>query len=520
MDVGKGTKARLVVRNAAAGDIPGIQALSGKVYAAFGSAGAYSAAQLRGHQHQFPEGQFVAVYDGVIVGYCATFRIEEALALKPHNWETITGSGFASRHNPDGDWLYGMDVLVDPDFRGLRIGQRLYNARKRLCQHLRLKGIVFGGRMPGLARRLKAVGSPERYLELVKAGTQRDNVIGFHIRNGFEPVGVLRDFLSTDAESAGHAAHMVWRNPQVPDETPASSGPSWRRPAMVRVGVVQYQQRPLTSFEDFAGQVEYFVDAVAGFKSDFVVFPELFTLQLLSIENKRASAADAIAALSAYTERYKAMMSRLAVAYNINIIGGTHPSREADGEVYNIGYAFLRDGSIHAQAKLHPTPSERFSWNIKGGSTLGTTATDCGPIGILICYDCEFPELARHLIDQGALLLFVPFCTDERHGYLRVRYCAQARAIENQCYVALSGNVGNLPDVEHMDIQYAQSCIITPCDFPFARDGFAADTTPNVEMVAIADLQMDALTAARRNGTVQNLKDRRFDLYSVVWKKD
>lgn len=110
--------------------------------------------------------------------------------------------------------------------------------------------------------------------------------------------------------------------------------------------------------------------------------------------------------------------------------------------------------------------------------------TDCGPIGVLICYDAEFPELGRHLADQGVHIVFVPFCTDERQSYLRVRYCAQARAVENQCYIVMSGNVGNLPNVHNMDIQYAQSCVLTPCNFPFARDGVAADTTPNVEIVA------------------------------------
>jgi predicted amidohydrolase len=138
---------------------------------------------------------------------------------------------------------------------------------------------------------------------------------------------------------------------------------------------------------------------------------------------------------------------------------------------------------------------------------------------VLICYDSEFPELARHLTDQGANILFVPFCTAERNGYLRVRYSCQARAVENQCYVVLSGNVGNLPRVRNMDIQYAQSCILTPCDFHFARDGIAADTTPNAEAVALADLRMDSLTVARNAGSVRNRGDRRHDLYRVVWKK-
>jgi predicted amidohydrolase len=177
----------------------------------------------------------------------------------------------------------------------------------------------------------------------------------------------------------------------------------------------------------------------------------------------------------------------------------------------------LRNGSIHQQMKLHITPSERGLWNIRGGSTARTIPTDCGPIGVAICYDIEFPEVARHLIDQGALILFTPFCTDTREGYLRVRYCAQSRAVENQCYVVLSGNCGNLPGVNNFDIQYAQSCILTPCDFPFARDGVAADSTPNSETVLFADLRLEDLARARNNGTVQNLKDRRHDLYQLQW---
>jgi len=98
-----------------------------------------------------------------------------------------------------------------------------------------------------------------------------------------------------------------------------------------------------------------------------------------------------------------------------------------------------------------------------------------------------------------------------------VRYCAQARAIENQCYVIMSGNVGNLPNVDNMDIQYAQSCILTPCDLPFARDGIAAEASENVETLTIADVNLADLSWARAEGTVRNLRDRRFDLYHIEW---
>ena len=146
--------------------------------------------------------------------------------------------------------------------------------------------------------------------------------------------------------------------------------------------------------------------------------------------------------------------------------------------------------------------------------------TDCGPIGVLICYDSEFPELARRLVDEGARIVFVPFCTDSRQGYMRVRYCCAARAIENQCFVVLSGNVGNLPNVANMDIQYAQSCILTPCDFPFARDGIAAEATENVETLTISDVNLADLSWARAEGTVRNLADRRFDLYQIEWSEE
>lgn len=286
----------------------------------------------------------------------------------------------------------------------------------------------------------------------------------------------------------------------------------------IRIGTVQYLQRKVDSFEEFLTSVEYFVGVVADYKGDFVVFPELFALQLLSIGSRRLNPAEAIDTLTAYTPRFKDALRDMAMRHHINIIGGSHPSRQPNGTIENIAYIFLRDGSVHEQTKIHATPSEVRCWQIQGGNRLNAIQTDCGPIGVLICYDSEFPELARHLVDQGIHTLFVPFCTDDRNGYLRVRYCCQARAVENQIYVVMSGNVGNLPGVENMDIQYGQSCILTPCDFPFARDGIAAEASPNVEAVTIADLRPDILCSARQHGTVKNLQDRRLDLYQVHWR--
>lgn len=508
-------KASLNVRNARVADIEGIRALMKTVYP---NMPPYTADMLRGQIANYTEGQFIALYDDKVIGYCGTFRIDESIALAPHTWVEITGGGFASRHDPIGDVLYGMEVCVDPEYRGLRIGQRFYNERKALCERSRLKGIVFAGRLPGLARRIKDVGTPEEYVRRVQARKIRDTVLSFQIRNGFEVIGVLPEYLPSDQASLGYATHMQWRNPRFSTDTAvAERKERLQRKTTVRVAAVQYMQRQVKSFEEFCHHVEYFVDVVADYGADFVIFPEMFSLQLLSIVDQRLTAEQSIAELTKFTEPFKDMMSDLAIRYNVNIIGGSHPSLQPDGDIHNVAYVFLRDGAVHTQEKLHPTPNEKRWWNIKGGEGCSVIMTDCGNIGVMICYDSEFPELSRHLTDQGAQILFVPFCTDTREAYLRVRYCAAARAVENQIYVAMAGNVGNLPGVENMDIQYAESCILTPCDFPFARDGVAADTTPNTEMVAFADLRLDDLAAARNAGTVQNLKNRRFDLYSVDW---
>lgn len=512
-------KQRLIIRNARKEEAEAISALTHRVYDE--SMPNYSSEMIRTHIRRFPEGQWVAVVDEQIVGYSASFRISGKRALKAHTWESITGDGYASTHDENGDWLYGMDVCVDPAFRGYKIGQRFYNQRKQLVEKLELIGIVFGGRIPGLRKKIDQVRTAEHYVELVKAGQIRDHVLNFQLRNGFEVIGLMPGYIKDDVGSMGWGTHLVWRNPLMAPDGSAKAkwaGERGRLPDTVRVATVQYMQRKVDSFQEFMNIVEYFVDVCAGYKADFVTFPELFTLQLLSMQPQSLSPSESIEELTRLTPDFVRGMRELALRYNINIIGGSHPTRRADGKILNIAYVFLRDGQVHEQGKIHPTPNEEFWWTVEGDDLLRPIETDCGPIGVLICYDSEFPELTRHLVDQGAMILFVPFCTDERAGYLRVRYCCQARTVENQIYVVMSGNVGNLPRVKNMHIQYAQSCILTPCDFPFSREGIAADSNANTETVLFADLSLAALQMARANGTVQNLKDRRHDLYSVKWK--
>ncbi|HBD19754.1 MAG TPA: hypothetical protein DC063_06545 [Arenimonas sp.] len=285
-------------------------------------------------------------------------------------------------------------------------------------------------------------------------------------------------------------------------------------PARVRVAVVQYGQRKVAGFDEFAAQVEEHVRVAADYGSDFVLFPELFTLQLLSAEPRMLSPAEAIERLSEHTPDFTALLVRLATRYRIHVIGGTHPTRTEEGTLRNSCFIATRDGALHRRDKLHITPSEQGSWAVGGGDAADVLVTDAGPIGIMVCYDSEFPELGRHLADQGALMLFVPYCTDVRSGHLRVRYSCQARAVENQVYVVAAGNVGHCPGVANFDIQYAQSGVYTPCDFPFPPEGIAAEASAQVEQMLFADLDLAALLEARRNGTVKNLIDRRPGLYA------
>lgn len=506
---------KLFIRQATLDDIAAINVVVAKVYA---DEGPYSPDQLRGQLNHYPKGHMVAVFEERVVGYCASLRVSEERALGQHNWRGITGGGYGTTDDADGDWLYGYEVCVDPDYRGLRIGQRLYAARRKLCVDERLKGIVFGGRIPGYRRKRRQFENVEAYCEAVADKRVRDPVMSFQLQQGFECIGVLRNYHPADKQSCGHATHMVWRNREGEHQVTRTVSAPDRPASVVRVAVVQYLQRGISSFEEFAKIVGHFVDAVADAKSDFVLFPEYFAFQLLSIEDRAMSPRESIRRLAEYNDKLEELFQSLAIRYNVNIIAGSHPQFDERDRLLNVAHVFLRDGSVHEQPKIHPTPSERHWWQIEGGDTLRTIETDCGTIGVLICYDSEFPELGRHLVNQGATLLFVPYSTEERNGHLRVLYSAHARAVENQVYVAMAGNVGNLPRYHNMDIHYAQSAVVTPCDFPFARDGVAADTTANVEQIAYADLNLDALFQARKDGTVQNWKDRRHDLYEVLWR--
>jgi predicted amidohydrolase len=249
-----------------------------------------------------------------------------------------------------------------------------------------------------------------------------------------------------------------------------------------------------------------------------MLFPELFNAPLLA-QFDQEDPAEAMRSLAGYTAELRKSLVEMAVSYNINIVSGSVPELR-NNRLYNVSFLCRRDGTWDQQYKLHITPDEYRYWGLQGGHDLRVFQTDVGKVGILICYDVEFPELSRYLAIKGMDILLIPFWTDTKNAYLRVRRCAQSRAIENECYVAIAGSVGNIPKVENMDIQYAQSAIFTPSDFAFPHDAVAAEATPNTEMALIADLDVELLKELRLQGSVRNLSSRRTDLYWIDWLKE
>lgn len=284
----------------------------------------------------------------------------------------------------------------------------------------------------------------------------------------------------------------------------------------VRVGCVQWLMREFDSRESLLQRVEQQVAAMADYRCDFVMYPEFFTAPLLTLEPSLDSRR-AMRALAGHSAAIRDALSAMAVRYRVNLIAGSMPVLEGR-RLFNVSYLCHRSGKIDHFAKLHPTPGERRDWDMRGGEGLQAFDTDCGRVGLLICYDVEFPEAPRLLARQGVDLLFVPFWTDSRQGYQRVRFCAQARAIENECYVVLAGSVGCLPQASCLDAQYAQSAVFSPSDFGFPHDAIVIEAAANCETTLVCDLEPARLHALRRQGSVRNGEDRRDDLYELRWR--
>lgn len=454
----------------------------------------------------FPEGQFCVEVNGKVAACALSICVLYELYGNEHTYNDITANNTFNTHTDDGDTLYGIEVFVSPEFRDLRLGRRLYNERKDLCEKLNLKGIMIGGRLPNYHKYSEAI-SPREYIAKVRSKEIHDPVLNFQLNNNFQVVKVLKNYLEGDTESEEYAALLQWNNIYYSKKRNAMTD------SIIRLGLVQWQMRPFNNISAFYEQVTFFVGVLSEYKSDFVLFPEFFNTPLLA-EYNHLSEHEAMRALASKTEAIKDKLSKLAISHNVNIISGSMPLVEED-KLYNVSYILHRNGKVDAFRKIHITPFEKRYYGMVGGDTLKAIDTDCGKIGILICYDVEFPELPRLLAEQGMKILFVPYLTDTQNAYTRVRACAKARAIENECYVAIAGCVGNLPGVNNMDIQFGQAAVFTPSDFAFPENATKSEATPNTEMTLIVDVDLNQLKELHHYGAVQNLKDRRTDLFEL-----
>ena len=457
---------------------------------------------------KFPDGQVVVKVNGEVVGCALSLIVNYDRFDDEHTYKQITGNYTFNTHDVKGDVLYGIEIFIHSDYRGLRLGRRLYDARKELCEQLNLRAVVFGGRIPGYHEYADKM-EPKEYIQKVRNKEIYDPVLSFQLSNDFHVKKVLKGYMPEDDQSMEYAILLQWDNVYYSAQARRSFTPS----SYVRLGLIQWQMRSYRDLDELFSQIEFFIDAVSNYKSDFALLPELFNGPLMAAFND-LNEAEAMRKLAEYTPEIKERFLQLAIRYNVNIITGSLPSIE-DNRLKNVGFLCHRNGNIDAYEKIHITPDEAGHWGIRGGDTLKVYETDSGKVGILICYDVEFPELPRLLAEQGMQILFVPFLTDTQNAYMRVRCCAQARAIENECYVAITGSVGNLPKVENMDIQYSQSAVFTPCDFAFPSNGVKSEATPNTEMILISDVDLSLLDELHTYGSVRNLKDRRTDFYDL-----
>lgn len=275
----------------------------------------------------------------------------------------------------------------------------------------------------------------------------------------------------------------------------------------IRVATLQYFIRPVKTFDGFADQVRGLVETASDYHCHLLVFPEYFTVQLLTLGDVRGPMPMQIRALADQASRYTELFAGLAREFGLYIVAGTIPTRGSGDVIYNDCHVFGPRGEMAVQGKVHMTRFESEDWHVSPREELTLLETDFGRMGVAICYDVEFPEMARAFAREGAHILVVPSCTDDRQGFMRVRYCAHARAIENQMYVIQSSTVGSLPMVPAVSLNYGQAGILTPSDFSFSRDGIMAEGIPNQETIVIGELNLTTIAETRASGTVLPLLD-------------
>ncbi|SLM32060.1 Nitrilase/cyanide hydratase and apolipoprotein N-acyltransferase [Desulfamplus magnetovallimortis] len=509
------TKSKITTRRWRIEDIPQIIECSRATYHDYSEEFIYNSRQYEMQFSAFPQGQIVAVCGNQVVGYATSIIV----MIDDNFWydvDELTGAGTFSTHNPDGDTLYGADIAVHPDYQRRGIAIMLYQRRIRIMKRYNLRRMIAYGRLPGYKNHAGKM-SAEQYVEKVIKGEIKDQALNAHLKAGYHVKKVQLD-ITIDKSSLNYSTYLEMPNPDfnLAKKKISSSVLSTAHARRVRVCSAQYLMRPIQSFEELERSVEFFIDTADSYHCHFLLFPEYFTYQLLSYK-KRLTMKEATIELAGYTDQYIEMFKKFSQQYNIYIIGGSHPVFR-EGLYYNTAHLFTPSGNVYTQEKLHITPAERNQCAIEPGSNIKIFRTPLARIAIQICYDIEFPEVSRLLTLAGAEIIFVPFYTEEKKAYYRVRHCAQARAVENFVYVVMTGSVGNMQTQSGSFMNYSQAAILTPSDFSFPEKGIGGEADPNVETVVVSELALSSLSQQRHIATVRPLHDIRSDLYNLHGK--
>lgn len=494
-------------------DIPALIACHKAAYADYPTREQYGERDFLLQLDAFPEGQLLAEVNGQVVGYATALIVQLDDDNQLYTYGEITGEDTFRTHNHGGDTLYCADIGVHPDYRRRGVAMSLYKHRLRLLKRYNLRRMVAYGRLPGYSRFAGQLTARE-YVDKVMHGELHDPALNTHLKIGYVVKRVLMDLLQ-DAASLNYASFIELNNPDFRAEKRKIAAAALQRPVRrVRVCAAQYLMRNLRSWEEFQESVEFFVYTADEYHCHFLLLPELFTIQLFTTMPRNLSPRESVQRLADMTGRYTEMFTRLAREYHLYIVGGSHPV-EREGKLYNVAHLFTPSGHVYTQDKLHVTPWERANWNIRPGEDIKIFDTPLARLAIQICYDIEFPEVARLLTLSGVEAIFVPFSTDDKQAFNRVRITAHARAVENYIYTVIAGNVGNMPNVKSYLTNYGQAAIFTPSDFSFAPQGVLGESDPNVETVVVNDLDLSSLAQQRDLGSVRPLYDRRPDLYEL-----
>lgn len=503
---------KIVTRKLRKEDIPEMIECSRAAYHDYSPEYLMTARQYEMQLKVFPEGQFVAVCQGRIIGYAHALIVN----IDDEFWysiDEITGAGTFSTHNPDGDTLYGADIAVHPDFRRRGVSGLLYKRRKALLTRQNLKRMIAYGRIPGYKNHAGKM-TAEQYVKKVMDGELKDYALNAHLKAGYQVKKVQLD-ITVDRSSLNYSTFLEMPNPDfnIAKRKIASAVVPKRQARRIRVCTAQYHMGQIKSWEEMEKKIEFFVSSADAYNCHFLLFPENFTFELFSFM-KGMTYKEMILDLAAQTDRYIDMFKSYAQKYSIYIIGGTHPVIR-DGLIYNTAHFFTPSGKVYTQDKLHITPGERSAGDIQPGQGIRIFETPLARIAIQVCYDIEFPEVSRLLTLAGVEIIFVPFSTEEKKAYYRVRHCAQARAVENFIYVVMTGTIGNMSTSVGSFMNYGQAAILTPSDFPFPEKGVVGEADPNIESVLVSELALSSLAQQRHVATVRPLHDLRPDLYEL-----